>query len=164
MQNVTDTPLLSPKETFPATVAEVIDNFKLVINRGSINGLIKGERMLVYGLSNEEIIDPDTVEPLGYLELVRGTGKIIFIQDRISILESDNLPSSHRILQGIYDYIDARLKIPSPAEYLSELHENIIARDSFRDKVIKNVVNELITNLSPLSFENPQVGDKVKPI
>ena len=32
MQNVTDTPLLSPKETFPATVAEVIDNFKLVIN------------------------------------------------------------------------------------------------------------------------------------
>ncbi len=89
MDSTQNKPLLSPKGTFPATVAKVIDDSKLVINRGSENGIKEGQRMLVYCVSDEDIKDPNTGESLGFLELVRGTGKIIFVQDKLSILESD---------------------------------------------------------------------------
>lgn len=84
MTNTTDAPVLGKKGTFPATVAKVIDNYKLVINRGSENGIREGQRMLVYGISDEDIKDPRTGESLGYLELVRGTGKIISVQEKMS--------------------------------------------------------------------------------
>ena len=89
MENVTETTLLSPKGTFPAKVVKVIDDYKLVINRGEISGIREGQRMLVYNTSEEEIKDPQTGESLGYLDLVRGTGTIIFVQDKISIIETD---------------------------------------------------------------------------
>jgi hypothetical protein len=48
MENTTEAPVLSPKETFPAKVARVIDQYKLVINKGSIDGIRESQRMLVY--------------------------------------------------------------------------------------------------------------------
>ena len=113
MQNVTEAPLLSPKGTFPATVVKVIDHYKLAINRGKHNVIRQGQRMMVYYIDDEEILDPNTGESLGSLELVRGTGRVIFVQDKISIIESDK----------IIDKLGKRLP-----------------------------------------FENPQVGDLVKPI
>ena len=89
MENVTETPLLSPKGTFPATVVKVINDHKLVMNRGEQNGIREGQRMMVYRIDDEEILDPHTGESLGFLELVRGTGRIIFVQDKISIIETD---------------------------------------------------------------------------
>jgi hypothetical protein len=89
MENVTETPILSPKGTFPATVAKVIDDYKLVMNRGEQNGIREGQRMMVYRIDDEEILDPHTGESLGFLELVRGTGRVIFVQDKISIIETD---------------------------------------------------------------------------
>jgi hypothetical protein len=89
MENVTETPILSPKGTFPATVAKVIDNYKLAMNRGEQNGIREGQRMMVYHISNEDIKDPNTGESLGFLELVKGTGRVIFVQDKISIIETD---------------------------------------------------------------------------
>lgn len=89
MENVTEIPLLSPKGTFPATVVKVIDDYKLVMNRGKQNGIREGQRMMVYRIDEEEILDPHTGESLGFLELVRGTGRIIFVQDKISIIETD---------------------------------------------------------------------------
>jgi hypothetical protein len=89
MENVTEIPLLSPKGTFPATVVKVIDDYKLVMNRGEQNGIREGQRMMVYRIDDEEILDPHTGESLGFLELVRGTGRIIFVQDKISIIETD---------------------------------------------------------------------------
>ncbi|MGK7943637.1 MAG: hypothetical protein AB4058_04130 [Microcystaceae cyanobacterium] len=88
MESTTNPPLLSPKGTFPATVAEIIDKYKLVINRGKQHNLEKGQRMQVYRLSDDEIKDPETGESLGYLELLIGTGEIIYVQEKMSILES----------------------------------------------------------------------------
>jgi hypothetical protein len=89
MENVTEIPLLSPKGTFPATVVKVIDDYKLVMNRGEQNGIREGQRMMVYRIDDEEILDPHTGESLGFLELVRGTGRVILVQDKISIIETD---------------------------------------------------------------------------
>lgn len=71
-----------------ANVAKIIDDYKVVINRGSNHGVNEGDRYLVYEIS-EEIIDPISGEPLGRLELAKGTGKVIHVQEKISIIESD---------------------------------------------------------------------------
>jgi len=69
-------------------VVKVIDDYKLAINVGSEDGISAGQKFLIYEMSDEEIIDPDTKESLGFLELVKGTGKVIHVQQKISTIES----------------------------------------------------------------------------
>lgn len=68
-------------------VAKVIDDFTLVINAGANKNIKKGYKFLLYSIG-EEIYDPDTHEPLGRLEIVKGKGKITNVQEQISTLES----------------------------------------------------------------------------
>ena len=121
------------QKIFPAKVVTVINNTRIAINRGSEHKIRLNQRVLVYRLSNEEIKDPDTEESLGYLEIYKGTGKVISIQEKMSIIESDRyeiktVKDTQTIFQGIpigqpkYDYKDL------------------------------------------LSFEDPEIGDLVKPI
>ena len=99
--------------------------------------------MLVYCISDEDIKDPNTGESLGFLELVRGTGKIIFVQDKISILESDKT-------------IDL-----SSISGLQNTTHNITIKTNSIDHLYIGQISEH-SNLIP--FDNPQVGDLVKPI
>ncbi len=71
-------------------VVEILDGgYKLVINAGANQGIKSGNRFLVYTLSEHEIIDPDTKESLGYLEIVKGTGKVTHVQEKMCTIESD---------------------------------------------------------------------------
>lgn len=140
MENTTEAPVLSPKETFPAKVAKVIDQYKLVINKGKIDGIRESQRMLVYCLDDDEIKDPDTGKSLGFLELVRGKGKIIFVQDEFSILESDEIYQK--------SIFPARQKFE---ERISSLTKFAVTSDLLREGTLK-------------PFDKPQVGDLVKPI
>lgn len=99
--------------------------------------------MLVYCVSDEDIKDPKTGESLGFLELVRGTGKIIFVQDKISILESDKTIelSSLSVSQNTTNNIE-------------------INTQGIETLYIGSIVEH--KNLVP--FDNPQIEDKVKPI
>ncbi len=83
-------------------------------------------------VSNEEIKDPNTGESLGHLEIVKGTGRVVHLQDKVATIESDKTRSYLR-------------KSVSP--YGSFLRDQ---------EVIE--VSELVP------FDNPQVGDFVKPI
>jgi hypothetical protein len=167
MENITKTPLLSPKGTFPATVAKVIDEYRLVINKGENSGIKEGQRMLVYNTSDEEIKDPHTGESLGYLELVRGTGTIIFVQDKISILQSDKTNNKKsRLLEllirekAVPTLLDASLRGLFPS----------VNRPKDQKPISELIDTELLNKLlarelsETLPFEKPQVGDLVIPI
>ena len=71
------------------------DGFEVVINLGSVDGVQDGQRYLVYALG-DELFDPETKESLGRLEVVRGRGVIIHVQDRMAILRS----TEHRSASG----------------------------------------------------------------
>ncbi len=133
METQASAPVIAKKGTFPAKVAKVIDQYKLVINKGKIDGIRESQRMLVYCIDNEEIKDPDTGKSLGFLELVRGSGRIIFVEEEYSILESDQIVN--------------RLLSPSYQAYMSTQ----IEMQKYLEKTLK-------------SFDNPQIGDLVKPI
>jgi hypothetical protein len=84
-----------------AKVIRILDEYTVVINKGSSDGLTAGMRFLIYEIDPEELIDPDTKENLGKLEIVKGIGKILHIQDKIATLQSDKFTTSQRIRKPI---------------------------------------------------------------
>lgn len=122
----------SKESIFTARVAKVIDSTKIVINRGSEHDMKLNQKVLVYSISNEEIKDPETGELLGYLEVYKGTGKIVSIQDKLSIIESDRNEFAEALAYSM-SYPFSPASIPS---------------------------NTSVCNKIP--FEDPEVGDLVK--
>lgn len=125
------------KQSIPILVAEIINPCKLVINKGSVNGVIEGRRFLIYELSKEEIKDPHTDQSLGFLEIVKGTGKAIHVQDKMTTIESDmEIPPERKIIRK-----------DTPFSWYRELGTETIIPSG---------------KLKP--FRDVKVGDKVKPI
>lgn len=60
---------LPPKGTYPAKVIEVIDNFKVVINRGKLNCIRIDTSHLVYSITNKPIYDPITSDFIGHVSI-----------------------------------------------------------------------------------------------
>jgi len=73
-----------------AKVVKVIDKYTLVINAGTEKGVRVGQSFLIVGIG-ETIVDPDTNESLGQLEIVRGRARVSHVQDRIATLASSEL-------------------------------------------------------------------------
>ncbi|WPY00021.1 hypothetical protein Megpolyxen_01934 (plasmid) [Candidatus Megaera polyxenophila] len=71
-------------------VVKVFEDCKLlVINKGSEQGIKKGQEFLVYDIG-EELFDPDTKESLGRVEIVKGTGKVTNVQLKQATIASRN--------------------------------------------------------------------------
>lgn len=128
-----------PVRIFPAKVVKVLDDFRVAINRGSEHGVKKGQRFLVYYLSKEEIQDPDTLESLGFLEIVRGIGKVVHMQEKMSTLASDER---------------------EPRE-VRTIKRSPLAWQSMFEKTETEIV-ETPSEIKP--FAEPQIGDLAKPI
>ena len=121
---------------FPAIVVQIISDRTVVINRGEADGVQKGQRFLVYHVDPEPIVDPETGEDLGRLEVVRGTGTATHVQDRLTTVSSDRkAPTERRVV-----------KKRSLIAYLGEELETVTGPGETRP------------------FDYPRKGDKVKPI
>lgn len=136
--NVVGIPKVSRKEEpkiFPALVAKVNSEFSLTINRGSDHSITKGDRFLVYAIDTEELIDPETGESLGYLEIIRGTGIATHVQEKMTTIESNRYASRGRTIHrqgGIFAALG--------------------------NETVEEPEHKL------LPFDSPKVGDKAKPI
>lgn len=115
-------------------VVKVIDSSRVALNIGSRDGIKLGYRFILYELT-EEIVDPETHEELGRLELVKGTGVIVNVQEKVSLLESDVMGKSSRVIRKPY----LGLGITSTQE-------------------------EIIDPKRAEPFEYPALGDLVKPV
>ncbi len=72
-------------EIISGKVVKIIDDYRIVINKGYADGVVKSNRFLIYRLG-EELFDPDTNESLGTLEIVCGEGKPEHIQEHLTTL------------------------------------------------------------------------------
>lgn len=68
--------------------------FELVINRGSLDGVETGDTFLVYYIDPNELIDPETQESLGNLEVIRGTGVATHVQEKMTTIKSNRYENS----------------------------------------------------------------------
>ena len=117
-------------------VVKVIDNYRIVINIGKENNIALGEKFLVYYLSEEDIINPETNESLGKLEYVVGQGRVIHIQEKMSIIESCEEKVENK-------------------KTITKSSGNIFAPK--QEEVI-------VPKVTKLPFESPKVGQKVRKI
>ena len=78
---------MEEREKNLAKVANVLDSFRFIINRGAVHDVELGDKYLIFYFG-ENIVDPDTKEDLGALEIVRGRAEVVHVQDRIATLES----------------------------------------------------------------------------
>ena len=148
MKSVTESGL-APK--FPAKVVEVTDEYNVVINRGSAHDIVNGQRFLLYDLSQEEIIDPETKESLGFLEIVKGTGRITHVQEKMAILTSDRtIPNEKKVIRTTYK--DSPSSVASALESIFSQHGTTIVEEETSGT----------PEIAP--FKNPYVGDRAKPI
>ncbi len=128
------------KRQFPAIVAEVIDAYSIAINRGTLDGIKVDQQFLIYSLSAKEIIDPETHASLGFLEIVKGRGKIVHVQEQLAILKSVTAAGPFR-----------KIIKRKPASLL-----DLVSQGEQQEEVVES--GEL------LPFDDPKVGDKAKPI
>lgn len=123
----------------PATVIHILEGEeRIVINRGSKDEIKKGDRFLIYSVG-KELYDPETRLPLGKLEIVKGTGKVVHVQEKMATIESDTLMAPSKTItkrKGAYPYITST---------------------SFEEEIIDG-------NREVAPFENPDIGDKAKQI
>lgn len=129
-----------PKEassTFPAIVVKVVSEFTIVINRGIRDGVKMGQRFQIYSVDDEELTDPETGEKLGPLELIKGTGGVSHVQEKLATIKSDQ-----------YEEVGRRTVkrtggILAFGPHFEETYE---------------------PTREPTAFEDPCVGDKARPI
>jgi hypothetical protein len=74
-------------------VVQVLDEYKIVINKGIDDEVEEGDNYLIFALG-DEIVDPETKENLGRLEVVRGKARVIHVQERLSTLKSTDRTDS----------------------------------------------------------------------
>lgn len=120
-------------------VAKVIDEYTLVLNKGSSNGIKEGQRFLIYSVG-EEVKDPDTSVSLGLLELVKGTGKARHVQESMCTVTSDMNEGLRTIRRPAKSGYRPLTMILFPEE-----------------------VEEVIPGRK-VPFEYPEVGDFAKPV
>jgi len=68
-------------------VVRVLSPTELVVNLGSAHGISDTSRFVVF-TPGDELTDPDTGEPLGQLEIVRGRAEAKHVQEKMSTIRS----------------------------------------------------------------------------
>lgn len=95
-------------------VVKVVDDYRIVINRGSENDVKTGAQYLIFGL-DDEIVDPVTKESLGKLEVVRGRARVTHVQGRLATLDSSGfieLPGTKKTIRRQGGSITNLLNLP----------------------------------------------------
>jgi len=127
---------------YPVSVIYILDDKDpdaVVINRGSSGGIKVGDRFIVYGLG-PELFDPSTGESLGRLEIVRGRGVAVHVQEFMTTIKSTEKQTERLASKKI-------------------IKEQGLAY--FGPKTIEEIVPESIENLP---FKSPKVGDRARQI
>jgi hypothetical protein len=134
-------------KTSPATklpqVAVVIDgDYRVVINRGSNDGIRQDQRFVVFGIG-ETVRDPATGESLGELETVRGVGRVIHVQEKMATIESTETVAGKKITrQTPYDPLyGGWMRSPKLTNIETETEPPVV-----------------------VPFDHPQVGDFARPV
>lgn len=77
--------MFNPAEPIRGKVASVLSDREVALNKGSIDGVEIGMEFKILSSKGAEIMDPDTNELLGFVELEKTSVKVTTVKDRISV-------------------------------------------------------------------------------
>lgn len=130
----------STRKIYPAEVVAVLSASKIVINRGTEHNVEAEDQFVLYEMSDEEILEPSTGESLGKLEIPKGTGEVIHVQEKMAVIESD--------------------REKPPARKIVRRNNTLFAAASGQAAEEE----EYVPSDKRVPFTNPKVGDLVKPV
>ncbi|MDZ4776340.1 MAG: hypothetical protein SGJ23_06100 [Alphaproteobacteria bacterium] len=76
------------KDLYNLRVAKTLTDYDIVLNAGEADGVKVGMTFVVFSIG-DEIVDPDTGESLGHLEIVKGRVRVSHVQAKISTARSN---------------------------------------------------------------------------
>lgn len=91
-------------------IAKIISTTELVINAGSKQNINKGDKFqIIDKVGNEPVIDPDTGESLGTLDIIKGIVEVTTVYPNMSIVQSERtinplLQASMGVAQSLSSY------------------------------------------------------------
>jgi len=68
-------------------VAEIKDQYQIVINKGTEHGVENGMRFVIYEIG-DELTDPDTGNSLGKIEYAKAKVKVTYVREKYAIAET----------------------------------------------------------------------------
>ncbi len=128
-------------------VAQILDEFTLIINVGRAQGAREGMEFVVFS-PGEEVADPDTGESLGQWEIVKGRVVATHVQDKLSICTAAPPPSEE-------DHTDPTTRTLSAAL----IAEHMPGQDKVRPLNVNKSQVHGMPKAGPIS-----VGDRVRSI
>lgn len=85
------------------SIAGILSSYAVIINRGRKHGVAEGTQFLIYEL-DEPVLDPETKENLGRLEIHKGTVAAKMVQETICTAETEE------------EYTEETVYLPSVAD------------------------------------------------
>jgi hypothetical protein len=79
---------VSINEPIKGRVAEILNSRELVINRGSKDGVTVGMKFAILEPKGENIVDPETEEPLGSVHRPKVEVRVESVQDRLAVAKT----------------------------------------------------------------------------
>jgi hypothetical protein len=76
------------REPIVGSVARILTSHELVINRGSDHGVIEGMLFAVYDTTSEDVVDPETKDPIGRIFRSKVVVKVRSVSRRFSMAET----------------------------------------------------------------------------
>jgi hypothetical protein len=120
---------------------------EVVINHGALQGVKPGDKFLVFGM-DPHITDPDTGEDPGQLELVRGRGEVVHVQEHLAMIRT----------------LERRRTRPAKRIVRESIANSTVARLEQMFAPAANVIEEELSSEAEMPFEAVQRGDLAKPI
>lgn len=123
------------------------DHTEFVINKGSAHGIHDGLKFLILELG-EDILDPETGESLGVLEIVKGEAVVLHVQEKMATLISNEFITKPGTEEIIYHNGQSRSNYGLRTSWLKE------------NAPTSKIVTEPVKMIK--SLVKVKVGDKVK--
>lgn len=86
-------------------IVKILDEYTLVINAGTDHGVQSGDQFQILDKKGSKVIDPDTDEVIGQLDLVKATVEVTDLHEKMCICSSQffvkaNSPFSGQIISS----------------------------------------------------------------
>jgi len=104
-------------------IAEILNEYNLIINCGEEEGVQIGNTFKIKGFSNKEILDPITDEILGYIPFNKGTGVVVEVYDNFSICKNNEVDGNN-LYKSITNSLDNLPKLFGTSSKAFEIYEN----------------------------------------
>src|SRR5699024_11343203 len=81
-------------------IVKILDVYNVVINAGLSHGLKQGDQFQILDKEGSDVIDPDTQEVIGKLDLIKATVSVTELQEKMCICSSQQFIKMNSLLRS----------------------------------------------------------------